>query len=169
MPKVKKSPEELAKSCTTPEQAENLIANARRYGNERIRLAAERRLFQLRGNQMMMPGDPKIARYVSEGIAAYEHLVLFRKHGRRIPAHRTRRFVQRYGSKEALILWARRKARSAGFMAMIEAKHPEHTAEYMVAVLIADECPPDAVENAGNKLKQHGVEVLKSLRTPDLG
>jgi hypothetical protein len=38
------SPEELARRCNTPEQARNLIKNARARGNTDVALAAERRL-----------------------------------------------------------------------------------------------------------------------------
>jgi hypothetical protein len=151
-------PDELARKCVTVEEARNLIKNARERGNEEIAVAAERRLFELQGQMHDDPSDP-LGRAVWEGISAYENIVLSRKHGRNVAAARTRQFVGRHGPFNALLLWARRKQPSEGFKALIQAGHPEITAEYFVAVTFADRFPDDARENARKRLQEASVKL----------
>jgi len=153
-----KTAEELARTCETPEAARKLIKNARALGNEEVAVAAERRLFQLEGQAHDDPKDP-LVRAVWEGIAAYENIVLGRKHGRSVPAGRTRQFVRTHGAYNALLLWARRKRPSEGFKGLIDAGHPEITAEYFVAVTFADRFPDDARENARKRLREAGYNL----------
>jgi hypothetical protein len=157
--RIRKSPDELAELCATVTEARNLIENAKRTGNEAVRIAAERRLYQLFGKRNTKPEDDELTRCVWEGIAAYEDIVLARKHGKRVAASRTRDFVRRHGPKEALLRWAQRTSPSEGFLALIEAGHPEHTAEYEVAVLFPEKFPAAAVESARKRLKEYGVEL----------
>jgi hypothetical protein len=73
-----------------------------------------------------------------------------------VPAGRTRQFVRTHGAYNALLLWAQRTQPSEGFNQLIEAGHPELTAEYFVAVTFADRFPEDARENARSRLEQAG-------------
>jgi hypothetical protein len=157
-------PEELAQKCRTVDEARNLIRNARARGNELVAVAAERRLFELQGQIHDDPKDP-LVRAVWEGISAYESVVLSRKHGRNVPAARTRQFVRNHGAYKALLLWARRKQPSERFKGLIGAGHPEITAEYFVAVTFADRFPNDARENAQKQLREVGVELPTDLRS----
>jgi hypothetical protein len=153
------TPEELAQKCKTVGEARNLIKNARARGNESVAVAAERRLFELQGQAFDDPSDP-LVRAVWEGVVAYENIVLSRKHGRNVAAARTRQFVRKHGAYNALLLWARRTQPSDGFRGLIEAGHPEITAEYFVAVTFADRFPEDARENARKRLDAAGFRLL---------
>ncbi|HWX27076.1 MAG TPA: hypothetical protein VNZ53_06510 [Steroidobacteraceae bacterium] len=128
------SAQELADKCTTPDEARNLIKNARARGKADIRA-------------------------VWEGLYAYEDIVLSCKHCRNQAAGRTRQFVREHGAYDALLLWARRKTGSEGFRALVEAGHPEITAEYLVAVTFFERFPDDARENAERRLREAGVQL----------
>lgn len=150
------APEELAAKCRTVDEARTLIKNARARSNEGVAQAAERRLFDLEGRAHDASGD-QLVHAVWAGVSAYENIVLAAKHGRAVPAARTRQFVKRHGAYEALRLWALRKHPSDGFSALIRAGHPEVTAEYMVAVTYADRFPIEARENAKRRLAEANV------------
>jgi predicted AAA+ superfamily ATPase len=157
-------PEELARKCSTVDEARNLIRNARTRGNDEVAVAAERRLFELQGQAHDDPND-SLVRAVWEGVYAYENIVLSRKHGRNVLASRTRQFVREHGAYNALLLWARRKQSSDGFKALIKAGHPEITAEYFVAVTFADRFPDDARKNAEKRLGETGLTLPSGVRS----
>jgi hypothetical protein len=152
------TPEERAAKCGTVEQARNLIENAQKLGNKEVLVAAQRRLFELQGEAYDDPDDP-LARAVWEGIYAYESIVLARKHGRNVSAARTRQFVKKHGAYKSLLLWAERTQPSDGFTGLIEAGHPEITAEYFVAFTYSKRFPAAARENARTRLEEAGCKL----------
>ena len=97
----------------TPEEAQNLMANARRLGREDIYQAAFARKCELEGQKNDDPNDP-LAKDFWLTLAAYEQL-LSEKNGKRTIAARTRQKLARDGIFVTVQSWAQKREPTMGF------------------------------------------------------
>jgi hypothetical protein len=100
---------------TSADELRQVIANAKRYGNKEVEIAAFRRICELEGSAY---GDPLIRRFY-EMLAAYEEL-LTEKNGRKTAAVRTRQKIKNKGEIVCLSDWAYSKQPTLGFRTLVE-------------------------------------------------
>ncbi|HEY8698664.1 MAG TPA: hypothetical protein VIM02_13715 [Rhizomicrobium sp.] len=142
---------------TDIKEVRQLMANAARYNNKEVAIAAFQRLCELEGQKY---ADP-IERNFYAGLAAYEEL-LSEKNGRKTLASRTRQKLRNKSVMECLTDWAKSKHPTDGFRLLIERGLPELTAEYLV-VEYAGRFPQKAAENAARRLIDAGVTLPKTI------
>jgi hypothetical protein len=114
------------------------------------RRALQAHLYELGGSCATDPLEHRLW----EAVAAYEE-TLRQKHGRRYSATRTRSKIANRGVINTLSDWAL-EAPTPGFKALIETGQARFLGEYVVAEF-ADRFPPQVVEAAIRKLRDHDV------------
>jgi hypothetical protein len=137
----------------TPEQAENLMNNARRLGRDDIYQLAFARKCELEGAANDDPNDPLVRDFWIT-VSAYEQL-LSNKNGRRTAAARTRQKVQRDGIFRTVESWAKKREPTMGFELLTRAGQWKLTGEYLV-LKHASRFAPDDVSAAKKRLSDYG-------------
>jgi len=141
----------------TVEQAENLMANARRMGREDVYQLAFARKCELEGARHDDPEDPLVKEFWMM-IAAYEQL-LSDKNGRRTAAARTRQKIAKDGVVGTMQSWARKRGPTMGFEHLTAAGQWKLTGEALV-IKYADRFDAADVAAARQRLKEHGISQL---------
>jgi hypothetical protein len=136
------------------QEAENLMANARRMGREDVYQLAFARKCELEGSRHDDPSDPLIKEFWMM-IAAYEQL-LSDKNGKRTAAARTRQKVARDGVIATMQSWARKRGPTMGFELLTAAGQWKLTGEALV-IKHADRFAPADVVAAQQRLIKHGI------------
>lgn len=140
----------------TPEEAQNLMANARRLGREDIYQAAFARKCELEGQKNDDPNDP-LAKDFWLTLAAYEQL-LSEKNGKRTIAARTRQKLARDGIFVTVQSWAQKREPTMGFELLTAAGQWKLTGEYLV-IKHASRFDASDVEAARRRLEERGITL----------
>lgn len=110
-----------------PNDVRQIMANARRAGDEDVYRQAFKRLCELEGKK----GNDPIERDFYAMLTAYEQL-LTQKNGRTTRATRTRQMLKRKSMTEVLEDWAISKSPTMGFEHLVSNGLVELTGEYLV-------------------------------------
>jgi hypothetical protein len=135
-------PKKPISAYTDPAEVRQIMANAKRLGNDDLYWEAFRKVCQLEGKNFEDP----LERDFYSMLAAYEEL-LYAKHGKRIRATRVRDKLQRKGFLACLEDWAVGSKRTEGFTTLVSSGHVELTGEFLVSKY-PDRFTPKAVRNA---------------------
>ena len=138
-------------SLKTPQQARNLMENAKRLGRSDVSQQAFRRLCQLEGKNHTDP----IVTGCRGALAALEE-TFRQKHGKAYKANYTRQKLARVGEIQCLSDWALKKRETEGFKMLVEAGLADQTGEYVV-VMNEARFPASVVAAARKRLADHGV------------
>jgi hypothetical protein len=137
----------------TPQEAQNLMDNARRLGHEELYQRAFARKCELEGKNREDESDPLVKDFW-ECIAAYEQL-LYEKHGKRVRAQYTHRKIKKDGVLTTMQSWARKRGATMGFEMLSKSGQWKLTGEYLV-VKYANRFAPEDVEAAKKRLHEAG-------------
>jgi hypothetical protein len=145
---------DIEKTLKTPEECRTVMERALAQGKQELYAAAFRQLCRLSGSTYDDPSDPLIGA-AFEAVAAYEQ-TLKEKHGKRVPASRTRQKIANKGVYQSLVEWSKLRGNRPGFHALIEAGLPEFTFEAVI-VRFSDRFTPEVVASCRETLKKAGV------------
>jgi hypothetical protein len=145
---------DIEKALQTPEECRIVMERALAQGKHDLYAAVFRRFCKLSGAAHDDPSDP-LVRAAFEAIAAYEQ-TLKEKHGKKVPASRTRQKIERKGVYQSLLEWSKLHGNRPGFRSLIEAGLPEFTFEAVV-VRFADRFPADVVASCRETLRTAGA------------
>jgi hypothetical protein len=148
----------------TPQEAQNLMDNARRMGREDIYQLAFTRKCELESRVHDDPNDPLVRDFWMM-VAAYEQL-LSEKNEKRTAAARTRQKVAKDGVFATLQSWARRREPTMGFQMLSEAGQWTLTGEYLV-VKYAHRFATEDVEEAKRRLRERGFPDSDRISAAD--
>lgn len=148
------APYDIETALQTPEQCRVVMERALAQGKHELYAAAFRRFCKLSGAEHEDPLDP-LVRATFEAVAAYEQ-TLKEKHGKKVPASRTRQKIAKKGVYQSLLEWSKLHGNRQGFHSLIEAGLPEFTFDAVV-VRFADRFPPDAVASCQETLRRAGA------------
>lgn len=140
-------------SITDVEKIDNLMANARRLGDEGMRTAALRRKIEILGGNPEDPLDMEMMRV----IAAREQ-VIFETQRKKLRAAHLRGKYERDGAQATFEFLASKKTPTEGYDSLIESGMIEYTAEHVV-LRYPDRFSDTARKRAAERLTQAGATL----------
>ena len=146
-------------SLKTPEECRIVADRVLKLGMKELYQRVIRRLAELSTRHIC----DEVERDLFLSLEIHEATVLYRKHGRRVAATRTRQAIERKGVNQTLIDWSKLGGDRQGFRDSVEAGFACNTGEAIV-VRHADKFPPDVVERCKDTLQRAGVDLDEMMK-----